>query len=144
MKLLAVHLLRMMKLVYKIARFTISTSKVKLALQCTYLGALRKAVTRKCYQRDSGIEIDDPQQKIQQESTVMEEETVECQDREKSAEQSTAEEENYKPQEKRNRRSYDNEFKLKVIEETKTSQKNEVALKYNIPKSMVTTWVQNE
>ena len=70
---------------------------------------------------------------------------MECQDREKSAEQSTAEEEeNYKPQEKRNRRSYDNEFKLKVIEETKMSQKNEVALKYNISKSIVTTWVQNE
>ena len=70
---------------------------------------------------------------------------MERQDREKSAEQSIAEEEeNYKPREKRNRRSYDNEFKLKVIEEAKTSQKNEVALKYNISKSMVTTWVQNE
>ena len=90
-------------------------------------------------------EIEDPQKEVEKESTVAEEETVECQDREKSAEQSTAEEEeNYKPWEKRNRRSYDNEFKLKVIEETKMSQKNEVALKYNISKSMVTTWVQNE
>ena len=58
-------------------------------------------------------EIEDPQKKVEKESTVAEEETVECQDREKSAEQSTAEEEeNYKPREKRNRRSYDNEFKL--------------------------------
>ena len=94
---------------------------------------------------EGGAEIEDPQKKVEKESTVAEEETVECQDREKSAEQSTAEEEeNYKPREKRNRRSYDNEFKLKVIEETKTSQKNEFTLKYNISKSMVTTWVQNE
>ena len=93
---------------------------------------------------EGGAEIEDPQKKIPKESTVVEEETVECQDREKSAEQSTAEEENCKPREKRNRHSYDNEFKLKVIEDTKTSQKNEVALKYNISKSMVTTWVQNE
>ena len=142
---LAVHLLRMMKLVYTIARYVISTSKVKLALQCTYLGALRKRRQESAIKEHpnaiggGGAEIEDPQKKVEKE------ETVECQDKEKSAEQSTAEEEeNYKPRENRNRRSFDNEFKLKVIEETKTSQKNEVALKYNISRSMVTTWVQNE
>ena len=45
-------------------------------------------------------EIEDPQKEVEKESTVVEEETVECQDREKSAEQSTAEEENYKPRER--------------------------------------------
>ena len=35
---------------------------------------------------EGGAETEDPQKKVEKESTVAEEETVECQDREKSAE----------------------------------------------------------
>eukprot|EP00795_Rhopilema_esculentum_P014944 gene14944-biopygen848 len=73
------------------------------------------------------------------------EETVEeCQEIEKSARASEAGESSQHHREKKNRLSYDTEFKLKVIEEAKKNQKNDVAFKYNISKSMVSTWVKNE
>ena len=51
MKMLAFHLLMMMKLVNTIAKYVISTLKVILSLKCMYPGALRRAKTRKCYRR---------------------------------------------------------------------------------------------
>eukprot|EP00794_Sanderia_malayensis_P000106 gene106-716_t len=95
---------------------------------------------------ESSVEAVEPQK----EPTVIDvdeniEETVEeCQEIEKSARGSEKGESSQHHREKKNRLSYDTEFKLKVIEEAKRNQMNDVAFKYSISKSMVSTWVKNE
>eukprot|EP00794_Sanderia_malayensis_P002733 gene2733-3158_t len=44
----------------------------------------------------------------------------------------------------KNRRSYDNDFKFKIIEEAKHNQKNDVPVKYAIDQSLVRKWVKKE
>eukprot|EP00794_Sanderia_malayensis_P011559 gene11559-12751_t len=86
----------------------------------------------------------------QRESTIIDvdeniEETVEeCQEIETSARGSETGESNRHHREKNNKLSYDTEFKLKVIQEAKRNQKNDVVFKYHISKWMVSSWVQNE